>query len=395
MGLFLIISKPVSTFLSIVVFIIWIFNTDRKTKSEFLKDPIVLAFFTYLGVLFVSMFMSDNITEGFYVIRKHRWIILFPAIYWFVRNHRHSLRWGYITSCIFVVLFSYILYFGKWIPFLNITRDFDYYCPYHHHVEHGILISIGLFIFLYEVFSKKIRKKNLLIVFLPVLLVIYNILFTQGRMGQLVLILSIFFLFIYRFRKNPVRAFLYSAITIVIFIVSAYFLVPEFSTRIDDFNGQVKAVFESNDKYTVGKLFNYRMWMWVTCYDIWRDNIVFGTGTGDFPAEYEKRFESLYPKSEYVGFVDKYARNPHNYHIQVLARTGLVGLLSWFFIFYILLRNAFRQKEYIFCIYIICTYFMINLTDIYFQKHVFQFLFFVLISLSYIIPKRNGKIYDQ
>ena len=92
--------------------------------------------------------------------------------------------------------------------------------------------------------------------------------------------------------------------------------------------------FNNNNLYTP---------MYLNAYDIFKNNIIFGTGVGTFWNESHKNFEK---KGKINGYNILPNTHPHQYHFEILANLGLVGYLylTIFFIYFFLKNIKFYLK---------------------------------------------------
>ena len=83
--------------------------------------------------------------------------------------------------------------------------------------------------------------------------------------------------------------------------------------------------------------------MYLNAYDIFKSNIIFGTGVGTFWNESHKNFEK---KEKINGYNILPNTHPHQYHFEILANLGLVGYLylTVFFIYFFSKNIKFYLK---------------------------------------------------
>jgi len=101
-----------------------------------------------------------------------------------------------------------------------------------------------------------------------------------------------------------------------------------------------------------------------------KENILFGVGTGDFPAEYKNvnsKNKSNLPN----------ATNPHNMYLLVLSQLGIFGLFFFVRIFYMQLKSLHKTNSFFrnLGLGLIVFFIIINIGESYMLGHYTSFLF--------------------
>ena len=145
--------------------------------------------------------------------------------------------------------------------------------------------------------------------------------------------------FVFLTKKLTFKSILISSILfLMIFLIALQ--TPNFKGRFyDRFLGQ----------FTVNKTFkdfnnsNLYTPMYLNAYDIFKSNIIFGTGVGTFWNESHKNFEK---KEKINGYNILPNTHPHQYHFEILANLGLIGYLylTVFFIYFFSKNIKFYLK---------------------------------------------------
>lgn len=125
--------------------------------------------------------------------------------------------------------------------------------------------------------------------------------------------------------------------TITGLLLLGFCFVPQVQKRIivavQDVNNYSKGLNEKVLDSSAG----IRLFFWEGGYRIFKDNPVFGVGTGGYP--YAMR--ALYPKidNRHIG------SNPHNYYVYLLATYGLLGLLLYGWLLFATIKKAWPYRN--------------------------------------------------
>jgi O-antigen ligase len=80
-----------------------------------------------------------------------------------------------------------------------------------------------------------------------------------------------------------------------------------------------------------------RMVLYKTTWTIIKENPIFGTGTGGF----KQRFSAI-AAEKYSGWQAKPADDPHNQYLFVTVENGLIGLATFLFLLFTLVRQGLK-----------------------------------------------------
>lgn len=107
-----------------------------------------------------------------------------------------------------------------------------------------------------------------------------------------------------------------------------------------EINNRFKTIFNFNDYLTPGRVLIERPFVWEASLRMIRDYPILGAGTGTqtFYALYVEREYKPQPAKQLLG-------HAHNQILQTMVETGVLGLLSFIWIFTIILRSIFRSLK--------------------------------------------------
>jgi len=205
-------------------------------------------------------------------------------------------------------------------------------------------------------------KNNKIITYFYFILISFIILISQERMAFLLLLLSISLILIFYLWDKKIKEFFF-IIIISLFSIILIFNFDEslkarylsiftnssgFAKVTYDQNNNPINVIESVSEIKKVKLsFKDSIWgaHYLTAFEIFKNNLLIGSGPRSFRYECgEKKYENLD-----IHYIDKRcSTHPHNFFLEILSETGLIGFCYFLFLlayFYISQFRFFLQKK--------------------------------------------------
>ena len=215
------------------------------------------------------------------------------------------------------------------------------------YIAGNFLTTYGIF-FLYFFFNK--IKKNIFNIFLlslSFILIIMAIMISGERNAFLSILLILFFnaLFNKKLRKNIIYL-------IFIFLLILPFAFKKFKHIKYRYVDWPMTNISSHSGNTFQKLLQ-TPWgaHYVTAYDIFIDNKIFGSGYKSFRNECRKDiydYKTLNKKYNLNILYSGCSSHPHNMYIELLSETGLIGFTLFFILFYfIILKPYFKNINHV------------------------------------------------
>ncbi len=278
-----------------------------------------------------------------------RFIIFSLFIFFLIKNYNSFLKIFFYTftiALLIVLIDSYFqFYFGKSLtgfekPNLRLTGPFDD----RQIVGSFISRTLPLYLFLFYYLFEKINFKILSFIILLSVLVLIS-----GERTAFFFVT--FFIFgVYFLINNKITKLL---MLIVSYILISFFIIfssPSLKERIVQQTLQGLAIksYSNEDgvkEYIANKpergfyIFSRAHEVhYFTAYKMFKDNPIFGLG----PNMYRKKC------SDQKFFIEQSSctTHPHNFLLQLLAETGLIGTIFYFLIFYLLLKKILSQIYY-------------------------------------------------
>ena len=342
--LLLVFSRSLADITIVLVSVSFLYYSYKNIGWEWIKDKwffLALIFSAYC--MTINSALSINPTESLaYSIFFIRWPIFAMALAYWVLNDIKSLNRFMLSMAI--VLFFII--FDTWWQFFFELDIFGFEKfrsdrltgPFKGNPQVGVWVSklvllLPLFLILYNKMKLQDHRNYLTYVFFIISTLLFlSVLITGERMAFLMMISSIFILFIglaldkiFSFKKILILSLL-SFFGILIF---AYFF-PD-ATQYAFFS-------------TIEKILNWRSsdygLVWQSAYDVWMQSPFFGAGLH----KYREACENLGTYGSY--YLDSAGSgvcfHPHNITLQLLSETGVIGFILFYLMVIFLAISSLR-----------------------------------------------------
>ena len=216
------------------------------------------------------------------------------------------------------------------------------------------------------------------------LLIISTIIVSGNRNAVIMMFISFFAWFLYvgiacEYFKNYPKSVI-SAIAIVCIVSST--LIINNSSRISPLLN-----IESFELDAIDSLSSHRLPLWETAYRMAKDNWINGIG----PRGFRYGYNDYKPEEGKYKFVyDDGGTHPHFALLEIFLETGVIGLFSLFFLFWIILRAALRVKHDIQILLIpwfiaLITAIVPNIGKAFYSSYWLTLILFILIGCAAII----------
>ena len=315
--------------------IIWLLSGEYIRKFNFLRENrLAKASIIFFVIHLISILWTSDLIWGVEILRKMLpFLIVLPILLDVVnrKNYKQYTTAFLIAICISEFL-SYLIWFGFIEPFKYATINNP--TPLMSHISYNPFLAFAIYLVVNKlIFETKISifKQSLYILFIAVST--FNMFITGGRAGHIMFFAAIIILIFQYFNISKVKALFLSILTIVVIFLSAYYLSPLFEDRVQSLFHDI-ALFNEYANTSVGA----RITFLINSFEMFYNNPLLGVGVGDFPNEYAKLNEVNSPKVELTV-------QPHNMYMLVLAQLGIVGLISFLWIFIVQFTEAFNSNH--------------------------------------------------
>ena len=322
----------------------------------YLLDKLIFSFFflivftgVYNDIFFI---LTDSYPAGFNTIKKSlfflRYLLLYISLRYLIENKIIDLKYFFISSffcSVFVCLdIFYQFKFGKDIFGFEIVGSGRRLSgPFGDElIAGGYLLRFSILsFFLIPLFFKDISSR-LLFFFIPTLMIIFiiGIILSGNRMPLIMYLFTVFLIIL--FQKQTRKYLLVFATTFLIIFALIYNFNNEAKNHFSDFYNQISKVviFFTGDKPTSVNLPQYYK-EFESFYDTWLMNKYIGGGIKNFRWYCHHRKPGLAGSEGYICNM-----HPHNYYLEILTETGLVGMGIILIIFYQILFLTFYKKYF-------------------------------------------------
>ncbi len=328
------------------------------TKIKYhLLDKIIILFF--LMVLFTGFFNNiyinytapEGFPKSFNIIYKSlsylRFFALYLVIRFLIEKEILNFKIFFISCSVFSIFVSFDLFyqltFGKDIfGYQNIGRKLS--GPFGDELIAGSYLQrFSLFsFFLLPVFFK-IKTEKIFKYIIPILFIIFfsAIIISGNRMPLVLFLFAIFTLIIFQ-KETRKYILLFLTIFLIVFI-----LIFKFNSTVKynflNFYAQIKGIVQTTVmKDSQNHIGNYSK-EFDTFYGTWLMNKYIGGGIKSFRYYCHAR-QNVNKNSKFSGQVCN--MHPHNYYLEILAETGIIGFLLITSIFLIIFYISFIAKYF-------------------------------------------------
>ena len=342
--------------INILLLILSVFITHGKKvfKIEYyFLDKIIFLFFVLLlltgAVNDISFVIKEAWMPKFYTTLKSiaffRFLILYLIIRFLVENNKINFKFLFI-SCSFFSLFVALdifvqLMFGKDIfGYESVGRHFS--GPFgNEYIAGGYLQRFSLFsFFLFPIFFYA-KFKKIIKILIPLLFFIFFIAIeiSGNRMPLILFLFSVFLITI--FQKQTRKYLIAFFVTFSILFSLIFHYNSNVKANFKNFYDQISqiSIIIISGNYRTDKAPPYYK-EFATFYDTWLLNKYIGGGIKSFRYNCHQR-ENIDRKSQFICNM-----HPHNYYLEILTETGLVGFVLILIILSIAIYNSLFKKYF-------------------------------------------------
>lgn len=331
----------------IIIGLSWIFSFSFKEKLQrFIKSPVAIAFVLLYLLHLLSIFYTENSSEGWNDLRLKISFLLLPFF-------MMTVQFIYNEQRIFILKFFAVLM--MLMALTDLTHAFLEYLVsgnqetfYYIHLPYLLAskvhyvawyYSFAIFISIYHLISS---QSNRAFWFLGLLILLFSLILLSSRAFILAFIVVFILTFLKWFKTAKVSRLMWTKILSIaaLFMLSLVF-IPSINLRLNDTVVELQKMFG----YDTPKQTNPRVFIWRHGADLISKNAIFGFGVGDAKGELSVALEScdaMFWNGERNVPIQKKNYNFHNQFMQTWAEVGIFGFLILLFIMIhpFLLKNS-------------------------------------------------------
>jgi len=372
---FLLITGPAlpDIFLTLfsIIFIFFYFRKLNNTKIELWMILIILLWIWFIIISFFAVDIYLSLTDAVIFLR----FILFIIFSYLFLKHINIkflkyILYSILCLCLFVSLDTFY-------QFYNFSNENGFgedifgrkpeglygrlSGPFSDLVTGSYLSRFIFFIIFLFLLEKKFILENKYLYFFVIFslsLIVSAIYFSGERMALATTFLG--FLLCFVFSKNLKKIILFSSMLSIIFIIININYHPYYNNykiikstaKHEGLIIERNYVCENNNKcskkfkvqpkfFTIIKNFNNSAYadIYLTSYNMWKDNILFGIGLNNFNFLCNKNAKYINNKS--FGCTT----HPHNIYLQALVESGFIGFLIFCFFAFSLFKKIFKSSN--------------------------------------------------
>lgn len=385
--------------ISYILIVLWIITFDYKNLLNFIKENklfqtiLLLSFLIFISFLWSDLDRKTIISSQLYYadvkdyIFRYTVFFLFPIIIIITKLKKRFISL-FISSFLLGMFINEVIAYGTFFEFWKTHKGVSSNPIVFHknHITYSTFVGFTVLLLFYKINHIKSIYIKLFYSFFIVTMVI-NLFMSQGRTGQFSFFITGLLLILIYFGKN-IKALILSLIILVTVFILAFYNMSTFNSRVNQAKHSIENIVQ-------GKNLDTSLGTRIIAFDtipylINKENFLFGVGMGDKPYYVSSTLKKDYPHRlmnfDVHGFL-------HNSHLEMLVSNGLIGLLLYLYIFYLLFRipiqdSFIKYASYSLGIYYLC----VGMTaDIFFFKATMSLfaMFLGIIILQHQLEKSN------
>jgi len=392
------------TVLSVTLIVLWVFSGNYRSKYEqIVSNKLSLACIAFFVLHLVGLLWTEDLDWGLHMVKKMYWLCLGLPILLTItlEGNRQKYLSAFLLAMTFSEICSYLIWFEVIPPFKHATVGNP--TPFIDHISYNPLLAFAVYLLLHELLINKglntLRRYAYVIFAISMSI---NMFITGGRAGHVMYFSMLVIVIFQYFEARRITAFFTALIVIPMIFFSAYQLSPLFKVRTDsaihtvvdyvekeaaqyaeagkDLSAENNPIQKVDARFQIlGTSLGTRMTFVVNSYEIFKENWLFGVGTGDFTSEYKAMSKIQTP-----GKVDTV--NPHNMYALEAVQFGVLGLVGLLSIFYYQFKMALASQDRFVRdvgVALPALFMIIMLAESYLLGHNSTYLFVIFSSLLY------------
>lgn len=360
---------------------------DSKSKANFKVNYISSKNIFFLFLLFLiylsGLIYSSNLSFGFRDLDTKLPLLIIPFSLLSINfNFIEKIVKAFITGCFISLIFCLISSTNKYLHSNNYSSFFYDDISIFMHTSYFSMYILTAIVFTYFIFQNTLSKRKYYkVVFFSLLNLIFILMLFLLSSKAGVLIAAILFFLLIIHDLFFVKKMIFSVIIIfqsLVFILA----FPEISGYVFNRFEDVKSSTENTPQKTENvknDSSSSRIVIWRSSLDVFRENILFGVGTGDIKDELFKKYKM---NNFQYGIDSNY--NSHNQYLQYLATFGIYGVLILFTGLYYLFKLKYLKFNLLSILFFVIVLLNLSVESMFETRAGVEFFsfFFVLLTLK-------------
>ena len=322
--------------LSSIFFLFYVYK--NKAFNYFIQKPLII-FFTFCAYcILVSIFLAKDISLSFESSLFYFRIGVFACLIWFlIEKNKKILSYFYyaLVVCFTILVVDGYIQFFSGSNIINLPVSGDRISSFF-----GTELIMGsylsrLFPLLFALFLLKKKNSKFEVYYIGVLFITIDVLIYISGERAAFFFLNLSTLFIIFLIKKYQKFRLFTFICSLVLIAGVTFAYDKFFNRmIFESARGIGLLKESQNKNIFTEAHDSLI---KTAYNMFLDKPIFGHGP--------KMFRVICKDEKYATGISPCMTHPHNFYIQLLAETGIIGFGFLFSAFTYVLYCAYRQLK--------------------------------------------------
>lgn len=287
--------------------------------------PVLLIILLQVG----SLVWSQNLLFGAKLaVRSYYWLIGFAALsaLLHVRN-LHTLAWSFLAGLSINVSLS-LLQFSGILRWQHSTHKYGLMG----YINYSLFVAIGILTLSY-LFKETVNHRIRLALLVAMGACFLNLAILPGRSGYVAFLAALPFILVNLFGRRKQVALLVCFVGAVVALVSS----PTVRQRLAQIPADIRLYASATTAEEKMTSVGLRLYMWQGAARIFLNHPVAGVGKGGYITAMEKQRK---PNDPDIPF-----SQPHNSYLYIAASYGLIGIVLYGWLFYVLLRDSWRARD--------------------------------------------------
>lgn len=391
---FLPISHHIASIMMDIMVVLLLLSGNLKERfREVTRDKIVIAFILMYSIHVFWMIGSEHIHIALLKLKEFMYLLYIIPIAMVLQKEFVLKVLGSFLMAMFVSeLVSYGMSFGIVFPFVKVGIAAN--VPFmEFYTQYSTVLSITLGIILYQLLTNKNLTTGMkLFSILFFISASTNIFIVASRIGYGLYAVSIVTVFMLVYKRQMLKIASYGGAVILVGYLVAYSSSELFRIRMMAAINDVQLMRQGHFDTSLGA----RAAFYYYSYDVIKDHLFFGVGTGDHIALVEHEILTKEPNPQEAKGIAHNIQSGHNAslhseYLDTLVQFGLIGLMVFLNLFYQIYR--YPQKDHflkmIHYLMVVLMLFESIGTVIFIQADV-GMVFVFLISLTLVLPSKKN-----
>ena len=322
--------------LSSIFFLFYVYK--NKAFNYFIQKPLIIFFIFCAYCILVSIFVAKDILLSFESSLFYFRIGIFACLIWFlIEKNKKILSYFYyaLVICFTILVVDGYLQFFSGSNIINLPASGDRISSFFgKELIMGSYLS-RLFPLLFALFLLKKKNGKFEVYYIGVLFITIDVLIYISGERTAFFFLNLSTLFIIFLIKKYQKFRLFTFICSLVLIAGLTFTYDKFFNRMIFDSAERIGLLEKSQKKNIFTEAHDSLIR--TAYNMFLDKPIFGHGP--------KMFRVICKDEKYATGITPCMTHPHNFYIQLLAETGIIGFIFLFSAFAYVLYCAYRQLK--------------------------------------------------